>query len=67
MPRRYALLYESMLPSVLHARDRLLVKGGLVLPSSCELAICVSSHDRLGFWDDVYGFDYKCLLPEVCY
>ena len=56
-----------MLPSVLHARDRLLVKGGLVLPSSCELAICVSSHDRLGFWDDVYGFDYKCLLPEVCY
>ena len=53
----YTLLYESMLPTVLYARDRYLRPGGLMLPSSCTLAIAASSHSRLSFWDDVYGFD----------
>lgn len=53
----YLLLYESMLPSVLNAASRLLrPQGGLLLPSACEMLISASSHDRLGFWNDVYGF-----------
>ena len=53
----YLLLYESMLPTVLLARDRWLAPGGLLLPSACELLVSLSSHDRVGFWSDVYGFD----------
>lgn len=56
----YALLYESMLDSVLHARDRFLKPGGLVAPSESrmQLALCDAADvrkDRIGFWEDVYG------------
>jgi protein arginine N-methyltransferase 1 len=65
----YALLYESMLPTVLWARDRYLRDDGLVLPSSTTLLLALSSHDRLAFWSDVYGFDMasigKVLRREV--
>jgi len=61
----YLLLYESMLPSVLFARDRWLAPGGLLLPSSCELRISASSHDRLSFWRDVYGFDMAVVREEA--
>ena len=64
----YLLLYESMLPSVLFARDRWLkpaADGGVLLPSSCAMHVGASSHDRLGFWGDVYGFDFGALRDEV--
>lgn len=56
----YALLYESMLDSVLHARDRFLRPNGVMAPSQCQMkfALCDGSEiykDRVGFWDDVYG------------
>ena len=56
----YALLYESMLNSVLHARDRFLRPGGVMAPSQCRmmLGLCDGSEihkDRIGFWEDVYG------------
>lgn len=56
----YALLYESMLDSVLVARDRFLKPGGVMAPSQCQmmLALCDGSEiykERIGFWDDVYG------------
>lgn len=35
----YFLLYESMLDSVLWARDRYLVKGGKMLPDKVEMYI----------------------------
>ena len=57
----YALLYESMLPSVLWARDRYLAPGGIVLPTACDMLLSLSSYDRLGFWDDVYGFDMTAM------
>ena len=57
----YALLYESMLPSVLWARDKYLSKDGIVLPTSCTMEVSLSSNDRLGFWDDVYGFKMAAL------
>lgn len=56
----YALLYESMLDSVLVARDRFLRPGGVMAPSQCKmmLSLCDGSEiykDRIGFWNDVYG------------
>ncbi|XP_037549718.1 protein arginine N-methyltransferase 6 [Nematolebias whitei] len=64
----YALLHESMLNSVLHARDRWLKPGGLILPSRAELYIAPVSdpvvEDRLCFWytvQDQYGVDMSCM------
>lgn len=57
----YALLYESMLDSVLHARDRFLKPdGGVMAPSQCQMMFGLSEaahiyKERVGFWDDVYG------------
>ena len=56
----YALLYESMLESVLNARDRFLRPGGLMAPSQCKLllALCDASDifkDRIDYWSDIYG------------
>lgn len=56
----YALLYESMLDSVLVARDRFLRPGGTLAPSQCRmmLTLCEGAEvhkDRVGLWDDIYG------------
>lgn len=56
----YALLYESMLDSVLRARDRFLRPEGIMAPSQCKmmLGLCDAGEifkERIGFWSDVYG------------
>ena len=60
----YALLHESMLNSVLYARDKWLKPGGLMLPCKAELYISPMNdlvvEDRLNFWctvKDQYGID----------
>ncbi|KAM6970880.1 protein arginine N-methyltransferase 6 [Tautogolabrus adspersus] len=73
----YALLHESMLNSVLFARDKWLKPGGLILPNKAELYISPISdpvvEDRLNFWytvKDRYdvdmsamsGFARKCIM-----
>lgn len=40
----YCLFFESMLPSVLFARDKYLVDGGVVLPDRTPLFIQVCDH-----------------------
>lgn len=35
----YFLIYESMLDSVLFARDKYLVEGGLILPDKCTMHV----------------------------
>jgi len=64
----YFLLFESMLPSVLFARDKWLVKGGLVLPNAASMFIAgarVAKKDSVeAFWKDVYGFDMRTLVDE---
>ncbi|MBN3296651.1 protein arginine N-methyltransferase 6 [Amia ocellicauda] len=64
----YALLHESMLNSVLFARDKWLKPGGLILPSKAELYIAPINdlvvEDRLNFWGtvkDQYGVDMSCM------
>ena len=36
----YALLYESMLDTVLYARDRYLEKDGLIFPDKATIFVC---------------------------
>eukprot|EP00624_Nannochloropsis_granulata_P006026 evm.model.NODE_4365_length_7507_cov_22.568668.1 len=62
----YFLLYESMLDTVLYARDKWLVPGGLILPDKATLCICAIEdeeykHEKIDFWDDVYGFDMSAI------
>jgi protein arginine N-methyltransferase 1 len=58
----YFLLYESMLDTVLYARDKWLVPGGIILPDKAVMYLSAVEdanvkRDRIDFWDDVYGFD----------
>lgn len=60
----YFLLYESMLDTVLYARDKYLVKGGLILPDKCSMYIAgiedgQYKDEKIHYWEDVYGFDYS--------
>lgn len=63
----YFLLYESMLDTVLFARDKWLVKDtGLMFPDRCVLRVAAIEDrqfrdDKLAFWDDVYGLDMSCI------
>eukprot|EP01007_Sphenomonas_quadrangularis_P003762 NODE_80_length_2232_cov_220.276225_g59_i0.p1 GENE.NODE_80_length_2232_cov_220.276225_g59_i0~~NODE_80_length_2232_cov_220.276225_g59_i0.p1 ORF type:complete len:651 (-),score=188.84 NODE_80_length_2232_cov_220.276225_g59_i0:214-2166(-) len=60
----YFLLCESMLDTVIRARERWLKPGGHVFPTHC--AMFVSPFEDLNgarFWDDVYGLSMKTVRP----
>ncbi|MCJ1381647.1 hypothetical protein MMC17_004758 [Xylographa soralifera] len=66
----YALLYESMLDSVILARDKFLKPKGIVLPSHASLFIA-PVHDpqyqaqKVDFWSDVHGFDMSAMAKQA--
>merc|ERR1712183_286193 len=52
----YALLFESMLPSVLYARDTFLKpKIGKLYPNECKIYI-EGATSPLSYWENVYGY-----------
>jgi protein arginine N-methyltransferase 1 len=62
----YFLLYESMLDTVLWARDKYLVPNGLIFPDKATIFMAgiedgEYKDEKIGFWDNVYGFDYSPL------
>lgn len=62
----YALVQSSMISTIINARDRYLVKGGLIFPDRATLHICgiedaEYKEQRIGFWDNVYGFNMSCM------
>eukprot|EP00049_Salpingoeca_infusionum_P023170 m.10721 g.10721 ORF g.10721 m.10721 type:complete len:512 (+) comp5606_c0_seq2:134-1669(+) len=66
----YFLLFESMLDSVLFARDKWLAKDGLMVPDQAGMYIvginekgCYEQH--VGFWDNVYDFKMSCMKEQV--
>ncbi|KDN46121.1 S-adenosyl-L-methionine-dependent methyltransferase [Tilletiaria anomala UBC 951] len=74
----YFLLYESMLPSVLHARDLYLRRTttpenpfpGLLAPSHCRMTLAAVSdvellHERVHFWNDVHGFKMTAMTKGL--
>ncbi|WVQ79242.1 hypothetical protein IAT38_001338 [Cryptococcus sp. DSM 104549] len=62
----YMLLYESMLDSVLVARDRFLSPTGLMAPSQTRLVISAITgervwRERVDFWKNAYGFNLSTM------
>ncbi|KAL8748850.1 MAG: hypothetical protein Q9199_008035 [Rusavskia elegans] len=62
----YFLLYESMLDTVLYARDQYLEPNGLIFPDKATIFLAgiedgEYKDEKIGFWDNVYGFDYSPL------
>ncbi|SJX65967.1 probable HMT1-hnRNP arginine N-methyltransferase [Sporisorium reilianum f. sp. reilianum] len=62
----YFLLYESMLDTVLMARDKYLAPGGMMFPDKATMYLSAIEDqeykdEKIGFWDDVYGFNYSCI------
>ncbi|KAI2626812.1 S-adenosyl-L-methionine-dependent methyltransferase [Xylaria nigripes] len=67
----YCLLFEAMLPSVLYARDKYLVPGGLMVPSHTNMWVAPVadpvwvSENGAPFWADVYGFDMSAMAKGI--
>ena len=66
----YNLLYESMLGSVLYARDKYLVEGGLILPNQCRIYLNGITDEwyyenKINFWRNVYGFNMTPMRADV--
>lgn len=62
----YFLVYESMLSSVLVARDRWGVQGVEVMPQRAHLYMSPITNpalwkEKVGYWDDVYGVNMGAL------
>jgi protein arginine N-methyltransferase 1 len=62
----YFLLYESMLGSVINARNKFLKPGGIILPDKANIYVAlIEDHEyksqKLHFWDQVYGYDFSCI------
>ncbi|CAJ0574483.1 unnamed protein product, partial [Mesorhabditis spiculigera] len=57
----YCLFYESMLNTVLIARDKWLAPGGSLFPDKAKLFVCgiedrQYKDDKIFWWNNVYGF-----------
>lgn len=68
----YFLLYESMLNTVLVARDKYLVEDGLIFPDKATMYIgaiedAQYKEEKIHFWEDVYGFDMSCLKKQALF
>ncbi|KAI9674119.1 MAG: hypothetical protein M1817_001937 [Caeruleum heppii] len=66
----YCLLYEAMLDSVLWARDRYLVQGGLMVPSCTTIHLAPVADpeyiaEHVDFWRDVYGFKMSSMMKDI--
>nr|CAB3265170.1 protein arginine N-methyltransferase 1-like [Phallusia mammillata] len=62
----YCLFYESMLNTVLYARDKWLAPDGLIFPDKATLYVTAIEDrqfkdDKINWWDNVYGFDMSCI------
>ncbi len=63
----FYLLHESMLQSVISARDKHLnPDGGSMLPSHASIYVAACSLEQdSAFWQDVYGFDMSVMIDLV--
>ncbi|KAL6740999.1 hypothetical protein Aduo_014297 [Ancylostoma duodenale] len=62
----YCLFYESMLNTVIFARDKWLKEGGLIFPDKAKLFLCAIEdrqykEDKIHWWDNVYGFNMSAI------
>uniref|UniRef100_A0A0B6XY59 type I protein arginine methyltransferase n=1 Tax=Arion vulgaris TaxID=1028688 RepID=A0A0B6XY59_9EUPU len=66
----FYLLHESMLDSVIVARDRFLAPDGILAPSHATLyfaPVDLSQHfqDRAEEWSNIYGFDFSPVASQI--
>ena len=62
----YALLYETMLPSVLAARNNFMDrKEGTMWPNKSNMFIEGATDSCLDYWDDVYGMNMAPMKRKV--
>lgn len=62
----YCLFYESMLNTVIFARDKWMKPDGLIFPDRATLYITAIEDrqykdEKINWWDNVYGFDMSCI------
>lgn len=62
----YCLFYESMLDTVLYARDKWLKADGMMFPDRCTLFVTAIEDrqykdDKINWWHEVYGFDMSLI------
>lgn len=62
----YCLFYESMLDTVIYARDKWLKEDGLLFPDKAQLYLTAIEdraykNRKINFWDDVYGYKMSCI------
>lgn len=62
----YFLLYESMLDTVIYARDKWLKPDGLVFPDKAVLYMVAIEdgdyrNEKIDWWNNVYGFNMDCI------
>jgi len=75
----YFLLYESMLDTVLYARDKWLAPGGAIFPDKATIYMCAIEdaeyrEQKINYWDSVYGFRMNAIkdlallepLVDIC-
>ncbi|XP_045180883.2 protein arginine N-methyltransferase 6-like [Mercenaria mercenaria] len=65
----FYLLHESMLESVLYARDKWLKDDGILLPSHAAIYACPVNmtkycKENVDCWTDVYDFDFSPLFEQ---
>jgi hypothetical protein len=68
----YFLLYESMLDTVLVARDKWLTRGGLLFPDKASLFLVAIEdadykREKMDFWDNVCEFLGRTTLTRTRY
>jgi len=63
----YCLFYESILNTVIYARDRWLEKtSGVLFPDRAQLFVCAIEdrqykEEKINWWDNVYGFNMSSI------
>ncbi|XP_019849695.1 PREDICTED: protein arginine N-methyltransferase 1-like isoform X2 [Amphimedon queenslandica] len=62
----YCLFYESMLDTVIFARDKFLKPGGLLFPDRASLYVTAIEDrkykdDKIYWWESVYGFNMSSI------
>jgi len=66
----YCLFYESMLNTVLLARDKWLAPDGVMFPDKANLWLCAIEdgqykEDKINWWDNVYGFNMSSIRKQA--
>ena len=66
----FYLLHESMLDSVIVARDKFLCSGGIMAPSHATIRMApvdMTEHfqDRADEWSNIYGFDFSPVASAI--